>query len=119
MALAKRIAASGDENGSRRDDQSMRELCCYWERKMAARLKSSSSGVRFSKDPETLRARKSSRKVPENNFGCFSKRPRFSGPEKTCSFPEKFYGCLRAPEKSVNKSRESSVNKKWLPLVHF
>ena len=68
--------------------------------------------MRFSKEPETLQAQKSTRKVPENNFGCFSKRPWFSGPEENCSFPEKFYGCLRAPEKSVNKSRESSVNKK-------
>ena len=38
------LARLAGSTPSRRDNQSMRELCCHWERKMAARPKSSSSG---------------------------------------------------------------------------
>ena len=66
----------------------------------------------FHKRPENSSTRKWTRKVPENSFRCLSKLKRFSGPEKKCSFPKKFYGWSRAPKKSEKKSRKSLVNKK-------
>ena len=74
----------------------------------------------FLKRPENFMGQKRHSKSFRKQFRVFLKTPEVFGPgKKTCSFPEKFYGCLHAPEKSENKSREILANTKWLLLVHF
>ena len=77
------------------------------------------SGVRFSKDPKTSRARKPSRKAPEMTFGCFSKHPKNFEPEKYVIFPRKLHGYSLPPEKRFRVCFSCTCLIKWRPPTYF
>ena len=77
------------------------------------------SGVRFSKDPKTSRARKPPRKAPETTFGCFSKYPKTFDSEKYVIFPRKLHGYSLPPEKRFRVCFSCTCLIKWRPPTYF